>query len=369
MSCCPPKTKSCCPPNSKTKSDDKIIEEVKDYYGKVLKSSKDLKTNACTASGKPHPVIQEAISKIPMPVVEKFYGCGSPIPLNIEGLSILDLGSGSGRDCYIAAVLAGPKGKVTGVDMTDDQLQVARDNIAEFTKEMGFPAPTLDFKKGYIEDLASAGIESESVDLVISNCVVNLSPNKEAVIAEAYRVLRDGGELYFSDVYSDRRIPQSLRDDDVLFGECISGALYVHDFKEMAVKAGFDVREVSRSPMVINNDEIRKTVGNINFWSITYRLFKLSGLETRCEDYGQVAVYNGGILGQELKYALDADHVFEHGRPMLVCGNTARMLTHSTLHRGYFTVTGDTKVHYGLFACSKGSDSAGASVPTTGGCC
>lgn len=330
------------------KSADTARDEVKNYYGKVLKSSKDLKTNACSASGRPHPVVEDALSKVPFPVLERFFGCGTPIPLNIEGLSVLDLGAGSGRDCYIAAVLAGPKGKVTGVDMLEELLSIGRDNVDEFTKEMGFPAPTITFKQGYIEDLAAAGIETESVDLVISNCVVNLTTDKRAVISEAYRVLRNGGEFYFSDLYVDRRIPQELRDDIALRGE-FSGATYEPDFIEMARGIGFDVREVKRAPLVINHPALKSRAGNANFTSVTYRLFKLQGLESRAEDYGQVAIYKGGIVGHETKYALDSTFTFEQGRPVLVDGNTALVLSSSTLHRGHFTVVGDDKTHYGLF--------------------
>lgn len=104
-------------------------QSVADYYGKVLQSSKDLKTSACTASGPPPAQLTEAINKVPRGVTDKFYGCGTPLPLGVEGLSMLDLGSGSGRDAYVAAALVGPSGSVTGVDMTDEQLETARAHV------------------------------------------------------------------------------------------------------------------------------------------------------------------------------------------------------------------------------------------------
>lgn len=140
--------------------------------------------------------------------------------------------------------------------------------------------------------LDRAGIADDSVDLIISNCVVNLSPDKPRVLREAYRVLRAGGELYFSDVYSDRRVPEAARRDKLLWGECVSGALYVEDFKRIAAEAGFvDVRMVSQGPIEVP-DAFRRVLGPAQFFSITYRLFKLPGmLETLCEDYGQVLRY------------------------------------------------------------------------------
>lgn len=147
--------------------------------------------------------------------------------------------------------------------------------------------------QGYIEYLDQAGIPDESQDLVISNCVVNLSPDKPRVISEAYRVLAPGGEMFFSDVYCDRRLPKEVQQHEVLWGECISGAMYISDFEREARKAGFtDPRKLSVSEIEIHDPELLAVVGEAKFYSITYRLFKLPGmLETLCEDYGQYAVY------------------------------------------------------------------------------
>lgn len=106
---------------------DRVIR-VQEYYGKVLKSSKDLKTSACTAGGRPHPLLRLLMEQLPAEVLDKFYGCGAPLPLGIQGLRVLDLGSGSGRDCYLAAALVGETGTVTGIDMTAEQLEVGACN-------------------------------------------------------------------------------------------------------------------------------------------------------------------------------------------------------------------------------------------------
>ena len=125
----------------------------------VLSTSKDLKTSACTSSGRPHAKILEVFKKIPTEVMEKFYGCGAPLPLGIDGLSVLDLGSGSGRDCYAAAALVGENGSVTGVDMTAEQLSTARKYNESYCKELGYKKCNLHFVEGYIEKLAHAGIQ------------------------------------------------------------------------------------------------------------------------------------------------------------------------------------------------------------------
>lgn len=102
-----------------------------EYYGKVLQSSKDLKTSACTAAGRPHPLLRSLMARLPEDVLSKFYGCGAPVPLGITGLRVLDLGSGSGRDCYLAAALVGEAGSVTGIDMTEEQLKVSGHALAD----------------------------------------------------------------------------------------------------------------------------------------------------------------------------------------------------------------------------------------------
>ncbi len=130
------------------------------------------------------------------------------MPELLEGCKVLDLGCGSGRDCYIISKLVGPTGRVVGVDMTPEQLEIARSNVSFHTKKFGFSKPNVEFKQGYIEKLDDMNSEDNYFNCVVSNCVINLSPDKNAVIREAYRVLEPGGELYFSDVYVDRRVPQ-----------------------------------------------------------------------------------------------------------------------------------------------------------------
>ncbi|KAJ2809054.1 hypothetical protein H4R20_000418 [Coemansia guatemalensis] len=315
---------------------DDIHSSVKDYYGKVLTSSNDLKTSACSGVAAPHPIIRKAIAGVPDAVNSKFYGCGNPIPLGIKGKDLLDLGSGSGRDCYVASALVGPEGSVTGIDMTDEQLQVARDSIGEFEKTLGY-APKLRFVTGYIEELQKAGVEPSTIDVCISNCVINLCPNKKLVFEGVHRALRTGGELYFSDMYADARLPESVRKNDVLVGEGIGGALYVKDFEQMTQDIGFAYpRVLAISPIAVKDKELQALVGDTRYYSITYRLFKTDEHE-KAKEGGFTATYLGTIEGHEDKYELDIDNVFVKGVSKPVSRSTAAILSSSWLS-GFFAV-------------------------------
>ena len=336
---------------------------IKDYYGKVLRSSADLQTSACCAAETPPRHVRAALGNVHDEVMDRFYGCGSPLPAALEGATVLDLGCGSGRDCYVLAQLVGPTGRVIGIDMTDEQLAVARRHLDFHADRFGYA--NVEFVSGYIEDLAAAGIADDSVDVVVSNCVVNLSPDKPRLFAEVFRVLRPGGELYFSDVFADRRLPAELREDPVLLGECLSGALYVEDFRRVIAQAGCaDARLVAQSPLTIDEEAIEEKIGFATFTSRTVRAFKLP-LEDRCEDYGQVATYLGTLAEHPHAFDLDDHHTFPAGKPVPVCGNTADMLSR-TRYAAHFAVTGDKNHHFGMFECGPAAPSADSAAAA---CC
>jgi len=328
-----------------------LINRLQEYYGKILKHNGDLQTAACCTDGSPPENIRKILEQIEPEVLSRYYGCGSPIPPEIEGLRILDLGCGSGRDAYILSKLVGENGYVLGLDMTEEQLAVAEKYRDAQMKTFDFPKPNVEFKLGYIEDLESVGIANDSFDVVVSNCVINLSPDKRAVFREIFRVLKPGGELYFSDVFSDRRLPEKLIHDPVLHGECLSGAMYIEDFRRILISLGCaDYRTISRKKININNPEIEKRIGVAQFYTITVRAFKLPELEDICEDFGQAALYLGTANENPHYFDLDDHHRFFKGKITPVCGNTVSMLKDTRFGK-HFSIIGDRSVHFGPFPC------------------
>ena len=348
-------------------------ETVEQYYGKVLSKSADLKTNACTTSGAPSPHISALLRNLHTETLSTYYGCGLVYPPELRGANILDLGCGTGRDCYVLSQLVGESGSVTGIDMTDEQLETATKHIDYHTRAFGYAKPNVDFKKGYLEHLDELGLEANSFDVIVSNCVINLAIDKPAVLQHAFDLLKPGGEIYFSDVYSDRRVPAAVAQDPTLYGECLGGALYWNDFVNIAKDVGFrDPRLVEDSPIAITDAEVANKTGSINFHSATYRLFKLPELEAACEDYGQAVVYKGTIAEHAELFVLDKHHHIERGRVFPVCGNTWRMLA-ETRFKEHFNFIGDWSTHFGIFeGCGTAlpfDAEAPLTSPVSGACC
>ena len=326
-------------------------EAVAEFYGKTVKRTEDLSFDACCIADYDLSLLKPITDE----VKEKRYGCGSPIPVAVEGRTILDLGCGAGIDCFIAAQLVGPNGKVIGVDMTPEQLETARRNVEPIMRNIGYATSNTTFIEGRIEEIP---VESASVDVVISNCVVNLSERKDRVFSEIWRILKPGGEFL---IIADRRIPKHLAEDKLLYSECLTGAAYAGDLRRTMQGAGFfDVRTVSARRL----DDV---IEGIHFDSVSLRGFKLP-LEDACEDFGQVAVYKGTIEGQGREFILDGGHVFVAGMPQRICKNTADMIV-STRYAAHFDVSAEM-FHMGLFDCAP---TAAAPTPAdlapTTGCC
>jgi SAM-dependent methyltransferase len=325
------------------------LEVVKDYYGKVLKSSQDLKSSACCGGGGMPAHLEALLANVHEEVRNRYYGCGIVVPQDLRGARVLDLGSGSGRDVYLISQLVGPSGEVVGVDMTDEQLAVAESHIDWHMRTFGYPTRNVRFLKGYIEKLSELELAPGSFDVIVSNCVINLSIDKLAVLCGAFDLLKPGGELFFADVYCDRRLSDAVRADPLLYGECLGGALYWNDFLPMAKRAGFlDPRLVTSRPITVENEAMRAKLGQAKFFSATYRLFKLEGLESACEDYGQAVLYKGTVPEQRDAFELDGHHRIERGKVFPVCGNTWRMLA-NTRFAPHFDFIGDFGTHYGIF--------------------
>ncbi len=348
-----------------------ITEEVQFYYGKVLQGSHDLKTDACCTTDTLPAHVKGLLSKIHPEVSSRYYGCGLVVPEVLDACHILDLGSGSGQDVFLLSALVGAQGSVTGVDMTEEQLEVARRHEDYHREQFGYAKSNTRFLHGQLENLDALDLEPASFDVVVSNCVLNLVPDKEAVLRSVFKLLKPGGEFYFSDVYADRRLPDELKNDPVLYGECLSGALYWNDFQQLAKTAGFtDPRLVTDRPLSIDDPVQQEKLGKARFFSATYRLIKLDQLEAFCEDYGQAVKYLGSITHNEHAFFLDKHHVIESGRVFPVCGNTWRML-HDTRFAPHFQFFVDFITHYVIFA------DCGTTLPfedtdtkaASGGCC
>jgi len=340
-----------------------LQQGVRHYYGTTLSSSADLRTTACCDASSVPAALKPLLARIHPEVSARYYGCGLVAPALLDGARVLDLGCGSGRDVYLLAQLVGASGAVVGVDMTPEQLAVARGHQGWHAEQFGYA--NVQFLEGLIEQLDQLDLEPASFDVVVSNCVVNLATDKGAVLEGVRRLLKPGGEFHFADVYADRRIDASLRGDPVLYGECLSGALYWNDFLRMARQSGFaDPRLVSSRPLAISDPELAARTGATRFFSATYRLFQIPELEDACEDHGQAVRYLGTVPGQPHGFDLDDHHHFETGRCVPVCGNTYRMLSQSRL-APHFAFEGDAARHFGLFAgCGGGLPFQTAAVNT-----
>ena len=292
---------------------------------------------------------RELLKILPQEIIEKDYGCGDPSRYVREGDTVLDLGSGGGKICYMAAQLVGDNGKVIGVDMTPDMLALARKYQDEMADKLG--SDRVRFHRGYIQDLAldldevdqylkqapvnnaddlakleswkttqrqqKPMIEDNSVDLVISNCVLNLVDEsyKSQLIQEIFRVTKPGGRVAISDIVSDETIPNHLKADPELWSGCISGAFHETGFLQAFLDAGFVAVGYDKW-----DHEPWKVVEGIEFRSVTLVATKPTGNE--CIDRGHAAMYKGPYK----EITDDEGHVFPRGERMAVCERTYEFL-------------------------------------------
>ncbi len=262
-------------------------DQVRDYYGDVLQSSGDLKSDACCEISTPEPHILAALKNIHPEVASKYYGCGLIAPDGLVGKRVLDLGCGTGRDVFLLAQLVGETGEVVGVDMTDNQLKVALEHEAWHAERFGYAKPNTRFLKGYIEELDQLDLKPGSFDLVISNCVINLSTDKPAVFAGVRHLLKPDGVMHFADVYAEREVPAELRTDPILYGECLAGALSWSDFLAIAKQSGFEAPDlVDHRPLAITDEALIDKLDGLKFVSATVELRPASASSKCCKTTG-----------------------------------------------------------------------------------
>ena len=314
---------------------DDTREVVRDFYGSA---ARDPQESLCCPTAYP----SEDTDHIPKDVIDRFYGCGSPVSIAgiIPGETVLDLGSGAGIDCFIAARKTGPDGRIIGVDMTDDMLKVASESKITVSENLGYE--NVEFRKGFLEEIP---VENRSVDLVTSNCVINLSPNKRKVFSEIWRVLRDHGRVVVSDIVSGSEIPDHIKNDKQLLGECIAGSLTENGFLSQLEQAGFYGLEAL-------NKTYWKTIEIVDFYSVTIRGYKYEKT-SGCVYKGQYAVYRGPF-----KVIIDEEgHVFPRNQPVEVCTDTAQILSRPP-YSGMFTITEPDGNAQESFGCSPNGNGA-----------
>ncbi len=298
--------------------------------------------------GCPPGYLAEILEKIPSEVMSQFSGCGSPIPESVEKCRVLDLGCGTGRDVFLCSALTGPGGYVMGLDTEKESLTIARKNIEAMMGRFGYSEPNVAFRQGSIEAMGDAGLGDEDFDVIISNRALGFVSDKRKVLKEVHRLLKTGGEFYFSDHSCDRRLTPELKEKIATSERDLGGAMYIGDFIRLARKSGFsDPRIVGACRLNLGEWEEEHLCG-ASFIAVTFRLFKIRAMEDGEEDYGQAAVYNGGVNGFPTCFKLDMLNLFEKGRATRVGGNTALILQQSRYAK-YFDITGDRTVHFGPF--------------------
>ena len=287
---------------------------------------------------------------IPSEIIERDYGCGDPSAYVRPGDVVLDLGSGSGKICYIAAQVVGREGRVIGVDMNDDMLDLARRHQPHVAARLGYD--NVRFVRGRIQDLRTdldaidrylvahpvrshrdlSGFESvcdeqrrerpliedASVDVVVSNCVLNLvrDDDKQHLIEEIFRVLKRGGRAVISDIVSDEAVPDDLKNDPELWSGCIAGAFQERAFVDAFAAAGFHGIEILK-----RDSTPWRTVQGVEFRSVTVRAWK--GKQGPCWEHNQAVIYRGPW--SEVRD--DDGHILMRGVPMAVCEKTFRLYT------------------------------------------
>jgi len=293
--------------------------------------------------------VSDYLKVIPQEIIERDYGCGDPTSFAREGETVLDLGAGGGKLCYILAQVVGAAGRVIGVDCNLEMLSLARKYQEEVAGQLGFA--NVDFRYGMIQDLklnldllgeelarhpvADANdwlalrnleeklsnerplVEPDSIDCVVSNCVLNLvrQQDRRQLFAEIYRVLRDGGRAAISDIVSDEDVPDRMQQDPQLWSGCISGAFREDQFLTAFEEAGFHGIEI-----VKRQSEPWRTVEGIEFRSVTVVAHK--GKSGPRLDRNQAVIYRGPF-----KEVLDDDgHFYARGARMAVCDKTYQLL-------------------------------------------
>ncbi|XP_070184849.1 arsenite methyltransferase-like [Littorina saxatilis] len=241
-------------------------------------------------------------------IKKRYYGSGINIPEKLEGKRVLDIGCGSGSLVFILSKLVGPKGSVFGVDMSDGLIDTAKQQSDFHAKLWGYDKPNFEFKVGNIETLDKLGFAPNSFDIVVSNGVFCLVPNKDAAFTHAYNLLKEGGQFYLNDVYAEKDPPEEYRNDEKLWSLGTTGAMRWDRLAEVSGRVGFTTPYLTcAAPVNIVKEEYNKMLGNGRYSCAGWRLFKLGQGAKR--DASRVT-YNGNISAFPQAFPWDVDLTF-----------------------------------------------------------
>lgn len=286
-------------------SDETITQQVSERYARAVTTGEQM----CCPTGYN---FDDLRAFVPEEVLRVSYGCGTPAGLATvrPGETVLDIGSGGGIDCFEAARRVGPSGRVIGIDMTDEMLAMARRNAPIVAKNLGYAAPNIEFRKGHAENLP---VEDSTIDLIISNCVINLAPDKARVFREMFRAIRPGGRFTISDIVADQPVPQYLIHDTQKWGDCLSGALPAWEYLGGLVQAGFlGVHQMKFSPWSV--------IDGIHFFSLTLTGYKLP--EAAAASTAGFAT----LVGPFSRAVDELGQTYHRGKPEPVSARAAQLL-------------------------------------------